>query len=686
MRLHAIEALRYGALEGECLGELGEGLTVVLGPNESGKSTLTALTRHVLYGFPDARTKELGYAPSTGPRAGRLVFGDESGTWAIDRVDGKSRGPVTVSARSGAERPGLISELTSGVTEQTYRVVFGFGLGEMAEIESRDNTDIVARLYAAGTGLSVNPIDALRELESRASALYAPRASKPAVNALAAKIRECKDQIRVLEAAAATYAGDQTRLRELGEQLAPLKDRVAELDARGRVLERDATRLSDAVTAADTLREQAKALGSAIAELERSAGMIDVDERVLAVAPELTSILDDASGFRERLELISAREADAAEARRRVAAGTALPAGAADSVAARTEVENRRDLLIRLRTESDAAGRAAEAAEARASSTERVSEATSAPTHGARPSRTPIALSLVAIVAGVVFIAVGMLMNQLIAAALGGLLALAGVVALTVALTRKPAAHAGAPLSSEAARARVEADALRTMAVNAATAFEIAQTEWRAWLAENHLDSYGEDPVAVRKLLDELAERQRLVSEADRSTAEAERARDSAEAWVVRLVDATRGFDASAGQLPALSSALELAARARAALERAREDAADRAQMSRELDAAHAEGRKLAERVEASQVVLAEVAGRHGLPETDPLPALEVLAATTSADLAEARDAAERVAEEHASLRAVLNNEGRDDAMAIARQKLEGLSAEANEADRKSVV
>jgi len=230
---------------------------------------------------------------------------------------------------------------------------------------------------------------------------------------------------------------------------------VAELDARGRVLERDATRLSDAVTAADTLREQAKALGSAIAELERSAGMIDVDERVLAVAPELTSILDDASGFRERLELISAREADAAEARRRVAAGTALPAGAADSVAARTEVENRRDLLIRLRTESDAADRAAEAAEARASSTERVSEATSAPTHGARPSRTPIALSLVAIVAGVVFIAVGMLMNQLIVAALGGLLALAGVVALTVALTRKPAAHAGAPLSSEAARARV---------------------------------------------------------------------------------------------------------------------------------------------------------------------------------------------------------------------------------------
>ena len=79
MRLTAIEAVRYGALEGECLSGLSDGLTVVLGPNESGKSTMTALTRHVLYGYPDGRSKERGYEPLAGARVARLVVRGRDG-------------------------------------------------------------------------------------------------------------------------------------------------------------------------------------------------------------------------------------------------------------------------------------------------------------------------------------------------------------------------------------------------------------------------------------------------------------------------------------------------------------------------------------------------------------------------------------------------------------------------------
>ena len=685
MRLKAIEALRYGALEGDCLGELGDGLTVVLGPNESGKTTMTALTRHVLYGFPDGRAKEHGYLAPNGPRAGRLVFADANGEWAVERVDGKNRGPVTVVARSGVERTGLLGELVSGVTEQTYRVVFGFGLDELAQIESGDNSEIVARLYAAGTGLSVNPIDARRVLEARASALYSPRAQKPEVNTLATRIRECKDQIRSLETVATSYASEQAHLLELAEQLAPLKARVAELDAAGHALDRDATRLGDSLNAEEALGVQMVELDSAIHELERGADMIDVDESVLAVAPELTAILDEASGFRERLDAVSAREADAAEARRHVDSGPDLPADAADGVAARTEVENRRDLLTRLRAEHDTATRGADAAEARARSIEHAT-ATSAPAPVTGRSRMTVALSLTAAGVGVASVVTGLLADQLIAAALGAALVLAGVVALIVALTRTSLVSDAEPLSAEATRARIDAEAQRAIATQAATTLETAQVEWRAWLTEHRLDAYGDDPVAVRQLLEALAERQRYMSEADRQMAEAARAREAADAWVVRLVDVTRGFDASAGQMPPLSMALELAARARHTLERARASAADRDQIARELDSARVERLRLAERERAARRVSAEVTARHKLPSTDPLAALEVLTGATAAELTEARDATERLAEEHASLRAVLNNEGRDDAMARTRQTFEGLTAQASEAADRYVI
>ncbi len=264
MRLTAIEAVRYGALEGECLSGLSEGLTVVLGPNESGKSTMTALTRHVLYGYPDGRSKERGYEPLAGSRAARLLFADATGEWAIERLDGKNRGSVSVAARRGAERPELLGELVSGVSEQSYRVVFGFGLDELALIERGDSAEIVSRLYAAGFGLAVNPMDARKRLETRAGELYSPRASKPAVNAFAAQMRDLKLEIAALESQAAEYADEQARLAELAEQIEPLRNRRDELDARLHVLEQDAGRLGAASDELDELAQQARDADAAI--------------------------------------------------------------------------------------------------------------------------------------------------------------------------------------------------------------------------------------------------------------------------------------------------------------------------------------------------------------------------------------------------------------------------------------
>ena len=77
MRLRQVEAVRYGAFADAVLGDLENGLVVVQGNNEAGKSTFTSLVRHVLYGFPRGRTNERLYQPPSGDqRVGRLVFAD----------------------------------------------------------------------------------------------------------------------------------------------------------------------------------------------------------------------------------------------------------------------------------------------------------------------------------------------------------------------------------------------------------------------------------------------------------------------------------------------------------------------------------------------------------------------------------------------------------------------------------
>ena len=454
------------------------------------------------------------------------------------------------------------------------------------------------------------------------------------------------------------------------------------------MLDRDATRLADAATLQQELSVAASDLAAEIDKLERARDMIDVDERVIAAAPQLLAVLEETSAFRERLKAMEEQEGAAAEARRRAAADGAVPVGAVDSVASRTEVDRRRDELAQLRADAAAATRTEEVAHARVAAMEKqAAEAVAAPTTGASKSRTPVALAAVLLGAGVVFAAAGVLLQQYLAAALGGLLVVVGVIALTVALMRKPRqTAAGAPFSEEVARARADRDIAVTLADGARSRLESATTAWKAWLAEQQLDAFGDEPTAVRQLLDSLAERQRLYAEADRFTSDAARTRESAEAWVARLVQVTSAFDAAARQIPTLSAGADLAVRARAALDRAHGAQAECMELARKLDAARVESRKIAESLVAAQTLSAEIVTRHGLSAGDPLPALQSLAAARAGELADARAEVERLATEHDGLLAVLGTEGRDRQMAIDRQELEGLRARADGAAERYVV
>lgn len=679
MKLIRIEAVRYGGLENAVLSGLGDGLTVVLGPNESGKSTYSALARHVLYGFPRVAKGTRHYKPAAAGRAGRLVFADAGGEWAIERVEGTKGGPVLLSALAGPERPGLLGELVGGVTEQSFRVVFGFGLDELAQVGSAEGSEIVARLYAAGTGLDVNPMDARKTLEERAADLYKSGGQKPTVNLLNGRIRDAKVRIRELENEAQLYAGEQARLRELAQQLTPLKTRRDDLDARARTIERDVSRLGGALETAADLREQLSRLDQQAAELKSNEEVIDVDQRVIAVAPELTAVLDESSAFRERIKRIESAEATADDIERTIAAGPALPAEALDSVENRTAVDSWRDRLMRLQVAAETAEATAVQAAAQAAGSASVAQAAAqaAPPHRGRA--LPVTFALIGLVVGIVFAAAGLMLSppQPLVVVLGGVVALLGVVGLGIALLRRPATSGSGTISADAARLRTNAEAARVLAQDAGSKYQSALSEWRVWLAQSHLDAHGDDPGAVRQLLDELKDRSARLGDVARLRAEAVRESDAAEAWVVRLVDLVRGFDVAAAQIPPLSSALELAARARAALERAQAAQQERAGITRELAANVAARTAVAERARLADDAVAAVVAGYELDDADPLPALQALEVVAAEESTQAATDYETLAQEHAALRGKLDDDGRDDRMALVRQELEGLQARA---------
>ncbi len=677
MRLRRIEAGRFGNLTDASLGPLGDGLTVVLGPNEAGKSSFTALVRYLLYGFPTKKSAaDRPYLSPAGPREGRLVFESAEGEWVIERVSGPKGGPSSVRALRGPQRPGLIDELTSGVSKQAFKVVFGFGLAEMDAIERLRGTDddIIARLYAVVAGLTVSPQEVRAIIDAEADALYKPRGTRPLINSLAADARDLRRRISELEHAGEEVAADRARLVALATELDAANEALEEASTHHRMLieeHRTLSELQETVGAAESeLLTLRRVVRDAQAAVERAV----VDDAALAAAADISGLAEELSAIRQRTE--TARELEEriaalrAEREARLAeAGVEAQAAAAIDLSPETRagVERWRDELL------STAQRAKDAAEKR---DEQAESAKVAADEAARESSTPApaaggrggAVAWAALAAGIVLAAAGLYFGQWLAALAGVLLA-----GFAATQARRGGAIRTGPdtqrLADRAADLAASAEKAALSATRAAEHSQAARAEWRAWLEERGLGGFSE-PAAVVRVLELLSEARRLEAECAHAAERLERERVAISAFVERVGlcaaslemaspadvrEAQTAVERMKGRLDTARSAAQEAAQARADAE-----AAAAAVTDAETRQAHATSR--------AQEIIERLGVEGGLAELS--------AAVEQAGLAEA-EARERwgaLKSEHASLQTRIGEREREGTMGTLRLELASAS------------
>jgi uncharacterized protein YhaN len=518
MRLLRIEPERFGRIGGRCVGGLSPKLTVVVGPNEAGKSSLTAFVRYVLYGFPTpGDVKENPYLPAGGKRQGRLVFGDDGGEWAVERSEGPHGGPVTVHALSGPPRGGLVDELVRGVSRSAYRVVLGFGLSEMQQLDQlkgRD-ADLMSRLYAAGAGLAVSPADIRADLAERMDALWKKRGTTSLVNRAKSDRDAVRAEIRQLEREADGLKAEVALLADVEERLDLARRSRVETQSRAELLARivgEADRLmKESSEAAVGARDMARQ----VAEARASAEAVPVDADAMRVAGAVRGLVADAPGFGERLKALAEQRSHLIELDGRIRASLdgagwteeqALAAAADDGVAA--EIEAARAELEKL------AARADVAAEAR----DRGAVEDAGASGGAGVARVFPLPAIVATALGVAGLVAGLAFGQSYLAVFAGLVTVAGVTLLFVRPAR-PVAGAGTDAALDRSVAATAESARR--ALDARTAAWSEQV--RGW----GLGTGAEKPVAVQARLQAAREaragdRERAIAR-DRIAVEEER-------------------------------------------------------------------------------------------------------------------------------------------------------------------
>lgn len=103
MKLLELNIERFGGLENKHI-KLGEGMNLILGSNESGKSTIAEFIRYLFYGFSDGKEKKLLSDIVTGASSGNAVFETDDGqAFRISRseVGSRRKSNVEVCTLSG---------------------------------------------------------------------------------------------------------------------------------------------------------------------------------------------------------------------------------------------------------------------------------------------------------------------------------------------------------------------------------------------------------------------------------------------------------------------------------------------------------------------------------------------------------------------------------------------------------
>jgi len=237
MKLRGWHVEGFGLLHDFRVEDLPSGLTVVLGPNEAGKTSLLAFIRGALFGFPDRRKKERQYPPLRGGRhGGRLFLESDGAIYTVERFASPAHLAITQpDGALGTEAD--LRRILGGVDAELHRNVFAFSLSELQKFETLQVEGVRDLIFAAGV------VGAGRSARTAIDAFAARRADvgkkrgECLINNLRRRVEELDKELQDARARAVRHpelrrSADalEEQLKDIGRELSNARREMADLD------------------------------------------------------------------------------------------------------------------------------------------------------------------------------------------------------------------------------------------------------------------------------------------------------------------------------------------------------------------------------------------------------------------------------------------------------------------------
>ncbi len=215
-----------------------EGIHIVYGPNEAGKSTALRALTHALYGIPQ-RSEDNFIHPYAKLRIGMTIRSDDT-ILAFLRRKGTGSTLREYDDESKVIDDSRLFELLGGIDETVFRTLFGLHhedlvIGGKEILEG--GGEIGHALFAAASGLAeVRAIH--KEIADEAESIFSPRANKPLLNGLLSTFKVTSSTLKEATISTQAWLEKEKELKEAETHCRQVEQSYTDADKEHRRLER----------------------------------------------------------------------------------------------------------------------------------------------------------------------------------------------------------------------------------------------------------------------------------------------------------------------------------------------------------------------------------------------------------------------------------------------------------------
>lgn len=231
----------FGTFKRLLIRGFSSGLTVVLGANETGKSTTLEFAKSVFFGFKKKSGATNIYESSDGTfRSGWVTIGTPLGS--VIRIHRREKrgcreGRLSITDENGNSLdPSAVPLFRAGMDRNLYENLFAFDLDTIRRL---DQDALRGKIVAAALGsVVVNPLDVIRQVDDRLKATMSRGGREgESIPALQNRLREVERRLRKLRERPQQYAQLREEMEDVTQKRRKINDMASATEVRLRELQ-----------------------------------------------------------------------------------------------------------------------------------------------------------------------------------------------------------------------------------------------------------------------------------------------------------------------------------------------------------------------------------------------------------------------------------------------------------------